>query len=200
MPKQQPHFFFAIISNMKYASAHETANDTSGITATMHIDPADHPVVGQEARFFFSFSDPDKLFQLNHCNCTIFLFKGDELIDQHQIEAQSGFSTSLTTAPLYIKTFAEPGDYSIHFTGQPKKGYNFDVFALHFDVPVAKAGEVIASQPSAHTEHVTQNSWQHLLNYNHYGHTIIFGGGLIASIILFISGLLKKRKNRSEPS
>lgn len=185
---------------IKNASAHETESGggTGGISATMHIDPADHPVVGQEAKFFFSFSDPDKLFQLDHCNCTIFLFKDQDIIDKHEVVMPSGFAASLTTQPLFTKTFTEPGDYYIHFTGQPKKGFNFDVFALHFDVKVSEPGSPVpqaqaATQVHEHTEHVSASPWQHVLHYEHLSHAIIFGGGLIASIILFIHGVKQNR-------
>ncbi|HEX3095512.1 MAG TPA: hypothetical protein VHQ20_00145 [Patescibacteria group bacterium] len=196
---------------MKTAQAHEVGGEAGGIQALMHIDPNDHPFINSPAKFHFSFTDPDVLFKIQNCNCTIFLFKGENIIDQHVVTDAGPDQPTLTAPDLYTHTFTEPGDYSIHFVGQPKKGTQFDDFALHFDVHVyaseaeantAATAEALANHNSnsnsintnEHTEHVDDHSWQHLLSAHHLGHGIIFGGGFVAAIILYVYGVYEKRK------
>lgn len=168
------------------AYAHEAGEATGedhDLVATMHIDPNDQPVAGKEAKFYFTLDDPKGRFDINHCDCVITISKDGQQIDQQQISLPNGFASSLTTQPLYIQTFQTAGDYQLTLTGNPKDGVDFEEFAEHYDFKVAAPG---STTPVEHS----------VLTHGHNAHIIIFGGGLVACIILFIHGLLKNRKNK----
>lgn len=166
------------------AQAHETADDHD-IVATMHIDPNDKVIAGKEVKFYFILDDPKGKFDINHCNCVITISKDGQQIDQQQAKVSTGFFASLTTQPLYTKTFQEEGNYELELSGAPKDGVNFEEFTEHYDFRVAAPGTYSAPDFS-------------LLTHNHGGHIFIFGGGLLASIILFIFGVREKRKNKNQ--
>ncbi len=166
---------------MKKAFAHEHEGADGGIQATLHIDPIDHPIAGQEARFFFTFTDPDGKFQISKCNCEITLEKNGQELETKTVIVPEGKLAALGSYPLYTKTFSEAGDYELHLHGGPQPGVVFDEFDLHFDVPVAEAASAILSH------HIASAGGFHSL------HFIIFGGGLIAAIILLIQGFRKKK-------
>lgn len=172
---------------MKTVFAHEHEGAEGGIQATLHINPIDHPVVGQEARFFFTFTDPDGKFEISRCDCQITLEKNGAELETKQIEAPEGKFAALGNYPLYTKTFSEAGDYELHMHGGPKNGATFDTFDLHFDVPVTATAE-------AHENTAMHHSTLTL----HGAHFIIFGGGLIAAIVLFIYGIWEKKNNQKE--
>jgi hypothetical protein len=171
---------------MKHALAHE--DESSGtISATMHIDPADHPIAGKEAHFYFTFNDTTGKFDLKHCNCSLTIYKGETQIDQQAANVPQGVLSSFGSQPLYTKIFAEAGDYELHFSGTPKDGADFEPFMLHYDVAVIPNG-------MSGAEHHAMAPSQHI------GHIIIFGGGLVASIILLVRNYLQARKSRSKDS
>lgn len=169
---------------MNTVSAHTHEDADSGIKATLHIDPVDHPVVGQEARFFFTFEDPDGKFELSRCDCQITLEKDGLEVETKPVATEESKFGSLGNSPLYTKIFVETGEYELHMHGGPKNGATFDEFDLHFDVPVAQA---------AHSG-ITQHS--SIIGGQHLGHIIIFGGGLLAAIILLIYGYKEKRTKK----
>src|SRR6476469_10713807 len=160
---------------MKTVFAHETES-SGGISAQMHIDPADHPFTGSEAKFFFTFTDPEGNFDIAKCNCMIMLEdKNGQMIDHQTVIAPKTGFAAVGTSPLYTHNFSEAGDYKLHFDGSPKDGATFQDFDLDFDVHVAQAGSTIVA-PMEHSSFAHQ----------HTGHAVIFGGGLIAAIGLLI--------------
>lgn len=168
---------------MNTVFAHEHEGRDGSIQATMHIDPLDHPVVGQEARFFFSFTDSADKFKIDQCNCQVTLERGGVEIETKIVTA--------TTGPLYAKTFAQAGDYELHLHGGPKNGATFEAFDLHFNVPVAQAQSHTATQgmaPDPYSAHPAGPLGAHWL------HLVIFGGGFVAAIIFLIRGFYQKKK------
>lgn len=169
---------------MKKALAHETHTDAN-VSAQMHIDPNDRPAVGQEAKFYFTFKDSSGQFQLQQCDCKITLLKDDVEIETQPVQISDSAFASLGSSPLYTKTFTEPGEYELELTGTPKNGAVFQPFELHYDVQ---------TQPAS-SHHMGD---KHIFASEHIGHILIFGGGLVAAIILLVRNYLQNRKQKTE--
>lgn len=165
---------------MKTVFAHGTHTD-EGISAEMHIDPNDLPAVGQEAKFFFTFIDASGQFQLQQCDCTITLTKDGNEIDSQPAQVADSSFAALGSFPLYTKTFTEPGTYNLEFNGTPKNGSVFQPFELQYDVYIQDDNQ----------HHATD---RHTFAGEHLGHILIFGGGLIAAIVLLMRNYIQKRK------
>ena len=169
---------------MKRALAHGTLTD-EGISAVMHIDPNDRPLIGHEAKFYFTFQDPAGQFQLQQCDCTITVLKNDVEIDKQPVQLSDSAFASLGSTPLYTRTFTEEGTYELELTGTPKNGAVFQPFELHYDVQTQDAPQhQMADTHSFATEHI--------------GHILIFGGGLVAAIILLVRNYLQNRKQKTD--
>jgi hypothetical protein len=164
--------------NSAQAHAKETADQ---IAATLHIDPADHPIVNKEANFYFTFSDPSNTFALKNCDCSITVLKDTREIDKQSVKSSDGVLSSFGSQPLYTKTFSEVGQYNLHFNAAPKNGAQFKPFQLNYDV------EVVSNGMSGTDHHAMATN-------QHFGHIIIFGGGLLAAIVLFIRNYKQENK------
>ena len=166
---------------MKIVHAHE-AESSNNISALLHIDPNDAPVIHKEAKFFFTFEQNDSgNFDITKCNCTITLLKGEEQLDMQPVLAVDDSSfTSVGSRPLYIRTFTDPGDYKIVLAGSPKDDASFESFTLDYKIQVFESGNAV--------------SGVHSMAHQHLGHIIIFGGGLIAALILLVRNYYQKRK------
>lgn len=169
---------------MKQALAHEYETD-HGIEATLHIDPADHPVVGKSAQFYFTFQDDKKTFDIHRCNCVITLFKDDHQIDQQSISLRDSVFSSLKSQSLYSKTFADPGTYVLELSGSPNNGATFPEFVLHYDVAVVDSG-------------VTEEGHHHSLTSEHLGHIIIFGVGFLITIGMLVNNYYQSRWSQAK--
>lgn len=167
---------------MKQAHAHGTEVD-AGIEATMHVDPADHPIVNKESQFFFIFTDPAGTFEISRCNCSVKLLKNEQVIDQQLVATDNTAFSSLGSKPLYSKTFTEPGNYELELSGSPKDGATFQPFTLHYDVSVSEGH---LSGPAHHTTMAVE----------HIGHILIFGVGLVVAMGLFIHNYIQNRKQK----
>jgi hypothetical protein len=167
---------------MNQALAHSSSG-TEEFRAELHIDPADHPVVGQEAKFFFTFIDPEGKFEIEKCNCTFHLLKNEQEIESKPLFLSDSKFASFGTQPLYTKIFSEDGEYELLLEGEPKDGAVFKPFKLDFDIHVAQAN----GWSELHTEHHTMAS-------QHLGHIIIFGAGFIAALGLYIYNYFEKKK------
>lgn len=168
---------------LKKTQAHAAESD-AGIEATMHIDPADHPIAGKEANFFFTFQDPAGSFEIRRCDCVITLLKDEQEIDRQPAKSTDTAFSSLGSQPLYTKTFDAAGNYELHFSGNPINGATFLPFELDYDVSVVESG-------MSGTEHHAMAPSQHI------GHILIFGGGLVAAIILLVRNYYQNRKQKN---
>lgn len=164
---------------MKRVFAHGELTD-EGINAEMHIDPNDNPIVGEEARFYFTFIDPSGQFELKRCDCTVVLLKDETELDRQPVLFTESEFASLGSFPLYTKTFSESGTYELELIGSPKDGAVFQPFQLHYDV---------------HTQNDVSDSGYHALFEGHLAHILIFGGGLVAAVILLVRNYYQNRKN-----
>lgn len=165
---------------MKQVYAH-ASEANAGIEATMHVEPADHPIVNKESQFFFVFKDPAGTFEISRCDCSIKLLKDDQVIDQESVFPENTSFISLGSKPLFSKVFTEPGNYELELLGSPKDGAIFQPFTLHYNVVV---GENPVSGPGHHVSMATE----------HIGHILIFGVGFVAALGLLIHNYMQNRK------
>ncbi len=168
---------------MKQALAH-TTDTNEGITAQLQVEPAGHPVAGNETKFFFTFQDPEGTFEIGRCDCVIVLAKDGVEQDRQPIQLQDPVFASFGSQPLYIKIFSDSGMYEFYLEGAPKDGATFHPFELRFDVHVAEA--------SGHT-----GTHHHSFAQDHLGHIVIFGSGFIIAIILLVRNFLQNRKQKT---
>lgn len=166
---------------MKIVQAHETESD-AGISALLHIDPNDQPVVGKEAKLFFTFTDASGKFEIQRCDCVITLFQNDTQVDQRIVDVANTAFASVGSYPLYTRTFADAGVYKVELVGKPKDGATFGEFSLHYDVRVEEPGAMGTMEADHHT-----------MMQQHLGHIIIFGVGLAAAIGLLIRNYYQTR-------
>lgn len=168
------NFFPALVS------AHELGTDSS-VGAVLHIDPADDPIVGQQAGIFFEFKDTEGKFKPENCNCTFSVVEnGNEIYSQDLF--QTNPSPSLTSASVYY-TFPKKDAYELKVAGKPKTPDAFDEFNLSFKVNVTREYKAPPPKPN----------WiiAHSLN--------LIGAGIIFLFIIFsliwqkISGRSKKQ-------
>lgn len=112
-------------------SAHELKVD-GDISAILHTDPDDNPIAGSPVSYIIFFSDSTGRFSLPKCNCTVAITKGGRLV------AGNPLTISGNTASENHYTFAEPGTYSLDFTGTPKTPGAFQPFKLDYTVRVGR--------------------------------------------------------------
>lgn len=167
---------------MKKVFAHGNDLD-QGITAILHIDPNDKPVIDSPAQFYFTFQDPSGFFEINRCDCTIKLLQNETELDRQPVAQPDSPFASLGSYPLYTRTFEESGTYELELAGTPKDGATFQPFTLHFDVKVEGRGSTVSG-------------YHPMMANEHLGHILIFGGGLVAAIALLIHGYWKNRKSK----
>ncbi len=163
---------------MKTALAHQN-NVDAGISATLHIDPADQPLVGKEAKFYFVFQDESGTFDIRQCDCSITLSKDGKQVEEHNVQLEDPSFAALGDQPLLTKTFSDEGVYDVQLIGKPKDGAVFSTFTLNYHVQVGGNSFSLL---------------QHHLVTEHLGHIIIFGGGFIAAIALLVRNHLENRK------
>lgn len=151
------------------ASAHILKTDNN-IGAVLHIDPADEPIAGLPATFFFEFKDKQSKFQPAACNCQFSISENGQSIYSQPL-FQSSSTPTLTNA-LVTYTFPKADSYKITVVGQPTQPAAFQSFSLVYDVRVS-------SDTHQHTSHTI-----------HY----VFGGLAAAFVVLYIATL--KRRHR----
>jgi hypothetical protein len=104
------------------------------IGAVLHIDPADDPLVGEPASFFFEFKDRAGKFSVDTCSCVFWVMQNGTTV----------FSQPLT-GPTVAYTFPKRGAYQVGVTGEPLEAGSFSPFRLAYDLRVSRTGN---KQPS----------------------------------------------------
>jgi hypothetical protein len=167
---------------MKTVFAHESES-SEGISAIMHIDPNDQPVINSPAQFYFTFQDPAGSFEISHCDCTIILLKDGIELDRQPVAQPNSTFSSLSSYPLYTRTFDQSGNYELELIGSPKDNTAFHPFMLHFEVPVKDSGS-------------TASGYHPMMANEHLGHILIFGGGFVIALAILLQGYWKNRKSK----
>jgi hypothetical protein len=167
------------------ARAHEEEQAQIGnttINATLHIDPSDHPVVGQLSKFYISFNGGDEVLAANSCKCSVELRKGEEVLTKKVIAISQPGWLDFSTTPIVEYAFASAGEYVLVVQGAPKEASSFVQFELRFPFMV---------DDNAHMHMTTEH---HTFVGQHLGHVIIFGSGFGFIIGYLIYSEIKKRK------
>ncbi len=170
-------FLLAIAAFMPQgAEAHSIESDST-ISALIHIDPNDNPVIGRSAFIEFSVTDTSEQFSFNRCDCSLTIknhdrgtadqLKPDQLIIVNS--NKGGFSY----------TFSEKGSYDLTLAGTTtsEAEQKFEPFVLDFDIQVTNDGTGFYL-PSLHS-------------YS-YLHTSLFVG---VFVIFFLIHFYEKFKN-----
>ena len=160
------------------ASAHILESDGS-ISAIMHIDPDDNPVVGQAATFSLQFRDQDNRFNITACDCSAVITKNRQQV----------FSTSLTNN-TFRYTFPERAIYALQVSGRPKQSGAFQSFHLAYDLRVAR-GITPLGQEIQSDEHDHDGEG---LFAEHTLHIVLFGVGFLVIGVLYLKDKYKARK------
>jgi hypothetical protein len=154
--------------------AHVLEKDST-IGAVMHMDPADDPLVGQPAYFFFEFKDTEGKFSLDNCDCTLTIEENEQPLS----------SQALTNTNSFI--FPHKGAYDIHVNGQPKPGTDFTPFALEYHIQVHREAAPAAAAAAP--------SWFSL----HFFHLVaIIIVSLYTSAMIIREGRKEKQKQQEE--
>lgn len=160
------------------ASAHVLKVDGS-IGSTLHVDPADNPVVGSPATFYFEIKDKQNKFTPEGCTCNVVISTSQgEVLYTEQLFTQST-SAGLST-PLLRYVFEKGGVYKVTLTGTPKTAGSFQNFQLGYDVRVEN------SEVATHTDGAGTSSdvW------------LYTGLGVLVLVVLVLMALQRKKKNK----
>jgi hypothetical protein len=155
------------------ASAHDVSED-GNISAVMHIDPGDSPIVGQEAGIHFDFSLSKEKIDLKKCDCSFTLSSNNKIV----LSASTTDNTLFDVAANglgFIYRFPAKGTYDITIAGKSLTGRQFN---LNYDVDVTRGTSAESPAPErGHAEHTFAHDRDVI---------IIFGGGFFVGAILTI--------------
>lgn len=117
--------------------AHDVRTD-GAITVTLHIDPNDTPVAGdQKTALIFEVTDPAKKFDGDKCACELTITQAGRTIYQTAL-----FQTNQPHSPAIVGVnfvFPLRGSYVVAINGQPRPDASFQSFAIVYPVKVAGA-------------------------------------------------------------
>lgn len=150
-------------------SAHEIKT-VDEVGAVMHIDPADQPVVGEEAVISFDLTKVDGDFDYKECVCNLHVQPIGATIAHELVEDKL----------VYRYVFTEPKVYTLILSGQPLSSTTFQPFHFTYEITVV-------SKRSSF-----EQAMQMFLHI-HGLHAFIFGGGFIAVFVLYL-------KSKNEPT
>ena len=119
----------ALLSLPSAASAHVLRADGT-ISALLHTDPDDDPVIGVPTGYAITFADSTGRFSLPACDCTLAIVKHGETIATQPLAAAAAH----TSEGGY--TFMVPDVYTFRVTGTPKLPGAFQPFALGYTMRV----------------------------------------------------------------
>ena len=185
-------------------SAHSTETDGQ-IRATVHYDPDDDPIVGEQTGFYFNFIDTSKRFTPIACDCTFrVLENGKEIYSQPLFKYNT--NPNLETVTL-LYTFPKRDVYQISIVAKPLHENAFQPFRITFDVRVERTTKTQQANPQEDKE--TNSFWE-----DHFTHSlsvvitlVVFGGFVIIAVIQKMkdppkpsasTGIVMSKKQRSE--
>lgn len=158
------------------ALAHDLASDGQ-LTAILHLDPDDDPVVGGPAALSFEFKDKQGKFSLTACDCLVRISQGSsEMLATKIFEGK----TPLLSRNVSV-TFPRRASYAVTLTGQPKVSEAFEPFTLAYGIDVTRESSQIAPA-------LVHNSGHR----SHYLDLVLFGG-----VFAVFFGLFFKQKYES---
>ncbi len=135
------------------AEAHQIKNDGS-MSVMLHSDPNDDPYAGLPATLYFTFTDKDKQFVLEDCDCRVYIAPYSNL---PAIE-EKGFFRDLNSKDIarvygsysFEYVFPRKDVYAVVVEGEPKEGAHFDPFEIVFDLRIAKGENLPLPLPTSY--------------------------------------------------
>ncbi len=130
--------FFVAFIPIKITKGHFVQSEDE-IEVTLHINPDDNPIIGEPAKIYFQFDDPENIIAPQTCNCMVSIFlNNEELISQSLFleNEQTGFDT-----PSLTFVFPEKGLYQIKVTGSPINNEDFSGFASEYSLRISREPE-----------------------------------------------------------
>ena len=127
-----------------YSFAHFPATD-GDMTVTLHVDPNDNPIPGQQANLYFLFDYARGNFSLTQCDCVVTITQQDKQILQQHLTQEHDSQPSIWGAHIPF-IFPTNDVYHIVLRGKPVNGHDFKSFHLswYFRVdPDGSAGLVV---------------------------------------------------------
>jgi hypothetical protein len=139
---------------------------SGSIGAVLHIDPDDDPIAGQVSAFYFEFKDESKKFVVQDCNCSIIIT--DLTTKEKTAIPQKDIGYIQTTTLIFKYTFPKKGIYRVEVVGP---------FTLSYDIRVDRESIAQETKVPSHTLHY-----------------ILFGGAILATIIVVIRDKRREMK------
>lgn len=168
--------------NSSAVSAHVAQRDGE-ITGTLHIDPADDPIAGEESSLIFLFDDETNRFRTTMCDCVVTIVNANE----KNIKLVSASLPRIGTLPF---TFPGKAVYIVSVSGAPKQGATFQPFTLSYDVRVERNTDNNSDQSILSLlQDVIKNFFGEDTSHfvmHHLFHIILFGGAIIVAAIVVI--------------
>jgi hypothetical protein len=156
------------------------------IGITLHINPDDDPIVGQDAVFFLDTKDTNNKFSMPDCDCSAKITKGSDLLFQTQLVADQTNPTSNT--PTFTYVFPSKGVYTLEVDGSSYSN-NFQTFKISWDIRVQRE--------AAATTDSSVHSHSNIAEY------LIFGAGFLFILAVAAYQQYKnwksKKKGKSPP-
>lgn len=149
--------------------AHETESD-NGIGAILHVDPGDAPIAGQKSTLFFEFIDMEGKLDVNNCECSIVITRGEQEVLKQDF---TGVPGTEGVSGMVSFVFPESDVYKAVVVGKPRKEGQFKPFKLDFMIRVEK--DLLGTLSEKHDR--AHNTWvDHAKHYSIAVITIIFFG------------------------
>lgn len=150
-------------------SAHLIDTDKT-ISAVLHVDPGDDPVIGSPASFYFDLNDRASKFNFKECVCAFVIYQNGTEIHRQTLSGD--------VLPVVTYTFPERSLYKVELNGTPRLAGQFDEFSLTYDFRVER--EFLPS-----TDDARAGFWRHhALHIALAVFLVLFAGGIIVYDIL----------------
>lgn len=159
-------------------SAHQTKSDGT-ISAILHVNPDDDPIIGEPSRIGIEIKDKTKQFKFEECDCRVYVKTAAGMLFGKSIsDKEIVFMGRDTVSFEYI--FKSKGIYTIELVGNPTAKASFEKFDFSYDIRVERT-------PG------TQSSLKNQF-LNHYQHYIIFIFGILSVLFLIVADKFEKKR------
>ncbi len=134
------------------AEAHQIKTDGS-MSVMLHSDPNDDPYAGEPAILYFTFTDKDKKFRMEACDCRAYVAPYDQLPEIKD----KGFLQALDSSDIarvygsysFEYVFPRRDLYAVVVEGNPREEALFAPFRIIFDLRIAKGEDLTVPPPDS---------------------------------------------------
>lgn len=165
------------------AKAHFIKGDGS-VSVLLHVAPDDNPVVGQPSTLYLRFSDAERTFSGEQCDCTVLILKGGQKIFWQKLFLDD---TKGSTATTFSFIFPEQDIYEIQIEGKPETEGIFPPFTSTYTLDVGRP-----SLP-AFAGFVSRHLWHEGKFPPHALHVVGAGIAVVALSIMILRERLQQR-------